>query len=179
MNRLLNSLKTKVKFIRNDTKKIPNPNLNSHNLTRNIQRLLHSSRYPSNEAKDQNLKTTNEKYAAEKSDFVLADHMPVNVLDPGYFNYSNEFLDSKYVNSKKNLILWKDFITDSEHDLLMASIEKKLRRYCRDGYAMGHFDKRITNYREFSYSSWLPVHRLAPNSSSFQQNQSILILFFI
>ncbi|OLY81586.1 hypothetical protein AYI68_g4309 [Smittium mucronatum] len=95
----------------------------------------------------------------DKFDFVLADHVPISYDDPKYIQYSPEFLASKYVQSKKNIVLWPDFISDAEQNMLVESIEKKLRRYCRDGYAMGHFDNRITNYREFSYSAWLPRNR--------------------
>ncbi|PVV00518.1 hypothetical protein BB560_005099 [Smittium megazygosporum] len=91
-----------------------------------------------------------------KSEFRLDQKL----CDPSLLHFSKEFEASEYAQYKDGLFVAPDFITPEEHEILVQSIEKKLRRYCRSGYSVGHFDHRIDNYREFSCSSWLPMNRM-------------------
>lgn len=85
---------------------------------------------------------------------------PIHLVSPDsatpYIKYSREYLESKY--DKNDIFVYPNFISDSEHDLLVKCCEKKLKRLANT-YEMGHFDKRIHNYRECSVSSWLPHKR--------------------
>ncbi|KAJ2612555.1 E3 SUMO-protein ligase pli1 [Coemansia sp. RSA 1804] len=73
-----------------------------------------------------------------------------------FIKYSPEFLAQGY--DKHEIYVHPGFITDEEHDLLAKNCEKKLRRLAST-YEMGHFDKRIHNYRECSVGAWLPNMR--------------------
>ncbi|KAJ2785833.1 hypothetical protein GGI15_001780 [Coemansia interrupta] len=73
-----------------------------------------------------------------------------------FIRYSPEYLDAKL--DKNDIFVCPDFIDDSEHSLLVKNCEKKLKRLAST-YEMGHFDKRIHNYRECSVSAWLPNKR--------------------
>ncbi|KAJ1718194.1 hypothetical protein LPJ61_006765, partial [Coemansia biformis] len=73
-----------------------------------------------------------------------------------FIQYSSEFVSRGY--AKSDIFLYPDFVSDSEHDLLVSCCNKKLRRLAST-YQMGHFDKRIHNYRECSVSAWLPHSR--------------------
>ncbi|KAJ2408440.1 hypothetical protein J3F80_002091 [Coemansia sp. RSA 2526] len=85
---------------------------------------------------------------------------PINLALPSsaepFIKYSDAFVDRGY--TKSDIFLHPDFISDDEHDLLVRSCNKKLKRLANT-YEMGHFDKRINNYRECSVSAWLPHKR--------------------
>ncbi|KAJ1840534.1 hypothetical protein LPJ70_004610 [Coemansia sp. RSA 2708] len=86
--------------------------------------------------------------------------VPISLKSPPsaepFVKYSTEFIDRGH--SKDDMYLYPDFISDEEHELLVRSCNKKLKRLAST-YEMGHFDKRIHNYRECSVSAWLPHHR--------------------
>ncbi|PVU98747.1 hypothetical protein BB559_001318 [Furculomyces boomerangus] len=120
----------------------------------NIWFLSKNFRRYSNQPKNPNLLSIE-----DKKNFYLADSLLNPPDSKSYIKYSQKFIESEFNNSKNNILLYPDFITDSEHEAIVKGCEKKLRRYCRDGYAVNHFDSRITNYREFSCSSWLPIEK--------------------
>ncbi|KAJ2467458.1 E3 SUMO-protein ligase pli1 [Coemansia sp. RSA 2322] len=70
--------------------------------------------------------------------------------------YSAGYLGQGY--DKNDIFVHPSFISGEEHDLLVKCCETKLKRLA-SSYEMGHFDKRIHNYRECSVSSWLPLKR--------------------
>ncbi|KAJ2059742.1 hypothetical protein GGI17_004214 [Coemansia sp. S146] len=70
--------------------------------------------------------------------------------------YSVGYLEQGY--DKNDIFVHPDFINDEEHALLAKCCERKLKRLAST-YEMGHFDKRIHNYRECSVSAWLPQKR--------------------
>ncbi|KAJ2806460.1 hypothetical protein H4R20_001684 [Coemansia guatemalensis] len=82
---------------------------------------------------------------------------PINLVSPAsaepFIKYSDAFTERGY--SKSDIFLHPEFIDAEEHDLLVKSCNKKLRRLAND-YEQGHFDKRIHNYRECTVSAWLP-----------------------
>ncbi|KAJ1848035.1 hypothetical protein LPJ73_004090 [Coemansia sp. RSA 2703] len=73
-----------------------------------------------------------------------------------FIEYSPEYLHANL--DKNDIFVYPDFIDDAEHSLLVKNCEKKLKRLAST-YEMGHFDKRIHNYRECSVSAWLPKKR--------------------
>ncbi|KAJ2627620.1 hypothetical protein H4R22_004311, partial [Coemansia sp. RSA 1290] len=85
---------------------------------------------------------------------------PISLASPPtaeqFIRYSPEFISRGY--AKSDLFLYPEFISHNEHDLLVSNCNKKLKRLA-SSYEMGHFDKRIHNYRECSVSAWLPNHR--------------------
>ncbi|KAJ1942135.1 hypothetical protein GGF37_003244 [Kickxella alabastrina] len=85
---------------------------------------------------------------------------PIHLESPAsaqaFVKYSAEYLSSGL--DKQDIFVYPDFVTTSEHDLLVKSCENKLKRLAST-YEMGHFDKRIHNYRECSVSAWLPQKR--------------------
>ncbi|KAJ2782233.1 hypothetical protein H4R18_002377 [Coemansia javaensis] len=70
--------------------------------------------------------------------------------------FSDEFVGRGFARS--DIFVHPAFVSSDEHDLLVRSCEKKLRRLA-GAYAAGHFDGRIRNYRECSVSAWLPHRR--------------------
>ncbi|KAJ2610627.1 hypothetical protein H4S08_003536 [Coemansia sp. RSA 1365] len=82
---------------------------------------------------------------------------PINLVSPAsakpLIKYSDAFIEHGY--SKSDIYLHPEFIDTEEHDLLVRSCNKKLRRLANN-YEQGHFDKRIHNYRECTVSAWLP-----------------------
>ncbi|KAJ3120967.1 Alpha-ketoglutarate-dependent dioxygenase alkB 7, mitochondrial [Nowakowskiella sp. JEL0407] len=66
-----------------------------------------------------------------------------------------------------------EFLTQSEHDLLLQASNEKISRLCRkprnsEIYEDSHYDKVITGYRECSISSWsLPASNFVSNSTEF------------
>ncbi|KAJ1661313.1 hypothetical protein GGH95_004139 [Coemansia sp. RSA 1836] len=85
---------------------------------------------------------------------------PIKLVAPSaaasFIRYSTGYLDQGY--DKGDIFVHPDFISDEEHALLVKCCERKLKRLAST-YAMGHFDKRIHNYRECSVSAWLPQKR--------------------
>ncbi|KAJ2827898.1 hypothetical protein IWW50_001658 [Coemansia erecta] len=85
---------------------------------------------------------------------------PPNLISPPtaspLIQYSAAFIDQGF--SKSDIYLHPDFISTDEHDLLVRSCDRKLKRLA-SSYEMGHFDKRIHNYRECSVGAWLPHRR--------------------
>ncbi|KAJ2885727.1 hypothetical protein H4R27_001168 [Coemansia aciculifera] len=73
-----------------------------------------------------------------------------------FIRYSAGYLEQGY--DKNDIFVHPDFINDEEHTLLAKCCERKLKRLAST-YEMGHFDKRIHNYRECSVSAWLPQKR--------------------
>ncbi|KAJ2113005.1 hypothetical protein IW146_004192 [Coemansia sp. RSA 922] len=85
---------------------------------------------------------------------------PIKLVAPStaasYIRYSAGYLEQGY--DKSDIFVHPDFINDEEHALLAKCCERKLKRLAST-YEMGHFDKRIHNYRECSVSAWLPQKR--------------------
>ncbi|KAJ2770139.1 hypothetical protein IWQ56_002281 [Coemansia nantahalensis] len=85
---------------------------------------------------------------------------PIRLVSPPsaaeFIQFSDAFVDGGYDTG--DIFLHPEFISDAEHELLASSCDKKLRRLA-SAYEMGHFDKRISNYRECSVSAWLPHSR--------------------
>ncbi|KAJ1667151.1 hypothetical protein EV178_001644 [Coemansia sp. RSA 1646] len=83
--------------------------------------------------------------------------VPINLVSPQsskpFIKYSPEFTAQGF--DKQDIYVYPEFVTTEEHGLLVKNCEKKLRRLAST-YEMGHFDKRIHNYRECSVSAWLP-----------------------
>ncbi|KAJ2706994.1 hypothetical protein FB645_001135 [Coemansia sp. IMI 203386] len=73
-----------------------------------------------------------------------------------YIHYSSKYISEGL--SKTDIFLYPEFVSSTEHDLLVKNCEKKLKRLA-SSYEMGHFDKRIHNYRECSVGAWLPNKR--------------------
>ncbi|KAI9505228.1 hypothetical protein GGI25_002201 [Coemansia spiralis] len=86
--------------------------------------------------------------------------VPINLAMPAsghsFIKYSPEFIAQGF--NKDDIYVHPGFVTADEHDLLVKNCEKKLKRLAST-YEMGHFDKRIQNYRECSVSAWLPNKR--------------------
>ncbi|KAJ2543837.1 hypothetical protein EV175_005950 [Coemansia sp. RSA 1933] len=86
--------------------------------------------------------------------------VPINLVSPpsseSFVKYSPEFIAQGF--NKADMFVHPEFVTVEEHDLLVKNCKKKLRRLAST-YEMGHFDKRIHNYRECSVSAWLPNKR--------------------
>ncbi|KAJ2715578.1 hypothetical protein H4R19_001127 [Coemansia spiralis] len=91
---------------------------------------------------------------------MIAPRKPIRLASPAsadeYVRFSDAFVGGGF--DKHDMFLQPDFISDSEHELLAASCNAKLRRLAST-YEMGHFDKRICNYRECSVGAWLPHAR--------------------
>ncbi|KAJ1783552.1 hypothetical protein LPJ59_006556, partial [Coemansia sp. RSA 2399] len=87
--------------------------------------------------------------------------VPINLISPpssqSFIKYSPEFIAAKGFDTT-DIYVHPEFVSTEEHDLLVKNCEKKLRRLAST-YEMGHFDKRIHNYRECSVSAWLPNKR--------------------
>ncbi|KAJ1944961.1 hypothetical protein EC988_005860 [Linderina pennispora] len=85
---------------------------------------------------------------------------PIGLVSPEtagpFLRFSDKYLSKGF--DPNDMYLHPGFITDAEHTLLVKNCEKKLRRLA-SSYEMGHFDKRIHNYRECSVSAWLPRRR--------------------
>ncbi|KAJ2051425.1 hypothetical protein H4S04_001981 [Coemansia sp. S16] len=85
---------------------------------------------------------------------------PIKLVAPSaaasFIRYSAGYLEQGY--DKSDIFVHPDFINDEEHALLAKCCERKLKRLAST-YEMGHFDKRIHNYRECSVSAWLPQKR--------------------
>ncbi|KAI8320630.1 hypothetical protein GQ54DRAFT_263195 [Martensiomyces pterosporus] len=85
---------------------------------------------------------------------------PIHLVSPAsaepLIKYSRQFLEKGH--SKSDIFVAPDFVSDEEHTMLVKNCEKKLKRLASH-YEMGHFDKRIHNYRECSVSAWLPQKR--------------------
>ncbi|KAJ2909752.1 hypothetical protein GGI21_001564 [Coemansia aciculifera] len=85
---------------------------------------------------------------------------PIKLVAPSaaasFIRYSAGYIEQGY--DKSDIFVYPDFISNEEHDLLVKSCERKLKRLAST-YEMGHFDKRIHNYRECSVGAWLPQKR--------------------
>ncbi|KAJ2698588.1 hypothetical protein H4218_003187 [Coemansia sp. IMI 209128] len=85
---------------------------------------------------------------------------PIKLVAPStaasFIRYSAGYFEKGY--DKSDIFVHPDFISDEEHALLAKCCERKLKRLANT-YEMGHFDKRIHNYRECSVSAWLPQKR--------------------
>ncbi|KAJ2161230.1 hypothetical protein GGF46_001658 [Coemansia sp. RSA 552] len=85
---------------------------------------------------------------------------PIHLVSPAsaspFVKYSPAFIEQGF--TKSDLYVHPEFVTADEHDQLVRSCDKKLKRLA-SAYEMGHFDKRIHNYRECSVSAWLPHSR--------------------
>ncbi|KAJ2858013.1 hypothetical protein J3B02_000591 [Coemansia erecta] len=94
------------------------------------------------------------------SDKIPQPRQPIDLVSPesagSFIKYSTKYISEGL--SKTDMFLYPKFVSKSEHDLLVKSCEKKLKRLA-SSYEMGHFDKRIHNYRECSVSAWLPNKR--------------------
>ncbi|KAJ1965834.1 hypothetical protein GGI12_000521 [Dipsacomyces acuminosporus] len=86
--------------------------------------------------------------------------VPINLVSPAsagqFIRFSPAFIEKGY--NRADIFVHPDFVSDEEHALLAKSCERKLKRLASQ-YEMGHFDKRIHNYRECSVSAWLPQKR--------------------
>ncbi|KAJ2491162.1 hypothetical protein IWW37_002513 [Coemansia sp. RSA 2050] len=85
---------------------------------------------------------------------------PIKLVAPStatsFIRYSAGYLERGF--DRSDIFVHPDFISDEEHALLAKCCERKLKRLAST-YEMGHFDKRIHNYRECSVSAWLPQKR--------------------
>ncbi|ORX74738.1 hypothetical protein DL89DRAFT_254525 [Linderina pennispora] len=83
---------------------------------------------------------------------------PIGLVSPEtaapFLRFSDKYLSKGF--DPNDMYLHPGFITDAEHTLLVKNCEKKLRRLA-SSYEMGHFDKRIHNYRECSSAGWSTV----------------------
>ncbi|KAJ2081112.1 hypothetical protein H4R24_002583 [Coemansia sp. RSA 988] len=97
------------------------------------------------------------RLAKPASDDIPQPREPIKLVSPTsaepLIKYSDAFIERGY--NKNDIFLYPEFIDSEEHDLLVRSCNKKLRRLASN-YEQGHFDKRIHNYRECTVSAWLP-----------------------
>ncbi|PVU88991.1 hypothetical protein BB561_005616 [Smittium simulii] len=85
--------------------------------------------------------------------------LKTELCDYSLISFSKEFMDSKFSNLKNDIFIYPEFISEDESNILLEQIEKKIKRYCREGYSKHHFDEKIDKYKEFSSHNWLPAYR--------------------
>lgn len=76
------------------------------------------------------------------------------------FHFKNKWPDNVKIEFTRDMILFEEFINESEEHMLYEEAEKSLRR---TPYEYNHWDDAIHGYREMEKRNWLPESQMIIN----------------